>query len=59
MNSNQTPDYYYRTRMELGYMSLRSRQPLSLKGHHITTARQARHRGSQMSVLATSSENFQ
>ena len=37
---------------------LESRQPLSLKSHYTIITRQEHHRGSQMSVLATSSENF-
>jgi len=32
--------------------------PLSRKSHYIITTRQARHRGSQMLVLATSSKTF-
>jgi len=37
---------------------LQSSQPLSLKSHYIMTTNQARHHGSQMSVLSTSSKTF-
>jgi len=54
----KAPDYYHRTRRGLGYVSIQFCQPLSLKSLYIITTRQAHHRGSQMSVLATSSKTF-
>ena len=50
------PDYYHQTCRGLGMCQLQSRRPLSLKNYYITTARQARHRESQMSVSASSSQ---
>ena len=55
----KTPDYYHRTRRELGYVStpIPSASESEESLCHVT--HRARHRESQMLVSATSLENFQ
>jgi len=55
----KAPDYYHRTRRGLGYVSTPIPSAFESKSHYITTARQTRHRGSQMSVSAASLKKSQ